>query len=189
MRTDIFSNCFEYKFITKINVDQNLNVPELFYTFKSFKSGKTYHVHVEIHPNHFYGVKYHLKEHKNNPNKYNIQTNLYEARQILFTCIRIMLDVNDKDICSSFGFIGSNTILSMGAEGDFEKTDEPKSNTKRFRVYRRLMMTFFDERTFEHFDNEEYSAYMLVRQSELATNPNLITEISKYFSDQYSNFE
>ncbi len=98
MHTNIFSNGYEYKFITKINSGANQPVPELLYTFFSSKTHKTYYVHVEEYPNHFYGVKFHLKDHKKNPHKYNIQTNYHEARPVIYTCIKIMLDINAKDI-------------------------------------------------------------------------------------------
>lgn len=193
MHTDIFFNTYDYKFITKIQSGTNQNVPELFYTFKSTKTGKTYHVHIELYPNHFYGIKFHLKDHKNNPNKYNIMLNYNEARPVIYTCIKIMLDINKKDLCSSFGFIGSNTTLSRKVNSDnreyYEKMVENKSNTKRFNVYRRLMVTFFKEQTFEHIYNEEFSVYFMVRRTELTLNPKLIDEISTYFSDMYSNFD
>lgn len=57
MFTDIFSNCYKYKFITKINSGTRNHVPELFYKFTSTKSAKTYHVHVEIHPSHWFTCK------------------------------------------------------------------------------------------------------------------------------------
>lgn len=192
MLTDIFFDYYEYKFIMKINSGTVNNVPELFYTFKSTKTKKVYHVHVEIHPNHFYGVKFHLKDHKKIKGKYNIQTNLDEARAVLFTCIRIMLDINQRDPLSSFGFIGSNTISMIIREKGKEKYipyKEEKSNTRRYKIYKRMMLTFFTNENFEHVYNEEYSTYLMVRKSELYKKPDLIDEISMYFSDNYNDFD
>ncbi|HBX44580.1 MAG TPA: hypothetical protein DEG28_01635 [Porphyromonadaceae bacterium] len=134
-----------------------------------------------------------MKDHKKNPHKYNIQTNYHEARPVIYTCIKIMLDINAKDNCSSFGFIGSNTIFSIEFDDShqehFKPVDEPKCKTKRYRVYKRIMLTFFKGTTFEHIYNEETSAYMMVRRTELEKNSNLINEIAAYFSDNYTNFD
>ncbi|BBD45342.1 Hypothetical protein PEIBARAKI_5335 [Petrimonas sp. IBARAKI] len=193
MHTNISSNCYKHKFITKINSGTNQNVPELLYTFTSSKTHKTYCVHVEIYPNHFYGVKFHLRDHKKNPNKYNIQTNYNEARPVIFTCINIMTEIDAYDNCASFGFIGSNTTLSRKVDNNkqeyFQSENEPKCKTKRYCVYKRIMLTFFKETTFEHIYNEDTSSYMLVRITELEKNANLIDEISTYFSDNYTNFD
>ncbi len=51
------------------------------------------------------------------------------------------------------------------------------------------MLTFFKGTTFEHIYNEETSAYMMVRRTELEKNSNLINEIAAYFSDNYTNFD
>lgn len=192
MHTSISSNSYEYKFITKIPPGTNQNVPELFYSFKSTDTGKTYHVHVEMYPNHFYGVKFHLKDHKKNQYKYNILTNYRWARSVIYTCIKIMLDIDSRDNRSSFGFIGSNTVFSIRKDGKrecFEHVDEEKSETKRYRIYKRIMLTFFKETTFEHIYNESTSAYMMVRLTELEKNNNLIDDISNYFSDNYCDFD
>lgn len=175
----------------KINSGTCNNVPELFYTFTSPKTEKTYYVHIEMHPNHFYGVKFHLKDHKKLKAKYNIVTNLNEVRPVIYTCIKIMLDINDKDPLSSFGFIGSNTLAKIKREHGklkYIESVEDKSNTSRYRIYRRIMVTFFSEEIFEHVYNEEYSTYLMVRQKELKNNPNLIDEISAYFYDNYNDF-
>ena len=40
-----------------------------------------------------------------------------------------------------------------------------------------------------YYQIKEKSAYALVRKSTLDNNPNLITEISTYFSDNYTDFD
>lgn len=78
---------------------------------------------------------------------------------------------------SSFGFIGANLI------------GESENETKRFRVYRRILTTYFSEEHYLHYQIVEKSAYALVRKSTIEQNPNLIKEISTYFSDNYTNFD
>ena len=78
---------------------------------------------------------------------------------------------------SSFGFIGANLI------------GESENETKRFRVYRRILTTYFSEEHYLHYQIVEKSAYALVRKSTLEQNPILIKELSTYFSDNYTNFD
>lgn len=104
-----------------------------------------------------------------------------------------MLDIDANDARASFGFIGSNTVLSRKTDENkqeyFEPVNEPKCNTKRYSVYKRIMLTFFKETTFEHIYNESTSAYVMVRLTELEKNSNLINEIGTYFSDNYTDFD
>ena len=93
-------------------------------------------VWVECYRHHFYAVKFHLKNHRYSDNKYRYMTKLNEARQVIHTCINIMLEIAMEDDLSSFGFIGANSI------------GESIKETKRFQVYKILMATYFSE---EHF--------------------------------------
>ena len=78
---------------------------------------------------------------------------------------------------ASFGFIGANLI------------GESERETKRFRVYRRILTTYFSEEHYFHYQIIEKSAYALVRKTVINNNPNIINEISAYFSDNYTNFD
>jgi hypothetical protein len=149
----------------------------LLYSFKSPKSHQTYWVWVEVYRHHFYAVKFHLKAHRHSDFKYNLMTGFNEARPCIRTCMAVMQEVAKSDPKASFGFIGANRI------------DEPEANTKRFRVYRRFMMTNFGREEYEHYDNWEKSAYMLINRKELAEHPGLLDEIVKGFSELYPYFE
>ena len=141
------------------------------------KSHQWYWVWVEVYEHHFYAVKFHLKNHRNSPYKYNLLTGLNEARPVINTCVAIMEEVASRDERSSFGFIGANMI------------GEPEVNTKRFRVYRRFMATYFTEDVFEHLFNIKKSTYLLVRKTELEGRPGLLLELDKKFSELYSFFD
>ena len=147
------------------------------YAFKSPKSHQWYWVWVEVYEHHFYAVKFHLKNHRNSPHKYNLLTGLNEARPVINTCVAIMDEIANRDGRASFGFIGANMI------------GEPEVNTKRFRVYRRFMATYFTEDVFEHFFNIKKSVYLLVRKTELEANPGLLPDLDKKFSELYSFFD
>lgn len=149
----------------------------LLYSFKSTKTNQTYWVWVEVYKHHFYAVKFHLKNHRNSEHKYNIMTGLNEARQCIKTVMSIMFEVAKSDSRASFGFIGANTIF------------ENVSNTKRFRVYRCFMQSYFGESSYTHFMNIEKSAYMLLNKKELSDNPKLLDEIVNGFHELYPYFE
>ena len=63
------------------------------------------------------------------------------------------------------------------------------TKTKRFRVYRRVLTTYFSEEKYLHYQTVEKSAYALIRKSTIENNPHIIEEISTYFSDNYTDFD
>lgn len=166
---------YPFQFVMRSTADAT--VPCLLYHFRSIKTHQWYIVRVEEYPNHFYGIKFYLKTDAHCPNKYNRLTGLNEARPVIRTCIAILLDIAEKDIRSSFGFIGAN----IEGESNYE--------TKRFRVYRRILTSYFSQEVFEHYQIIAQSAYAMVRKTELNTYPNLIEQISAYFSDNYTDFD
>jgi hypothetical protein len=89
----------------------------------------------------------------------------------------IMQEVAKSDSKASFGFIGANRI------------DEPEANTKRFRVYRRFMLTCFSNNDYMHQFNIAKSAYVMINRKELSDNPGLLDEIVQGFTELYPYFE
>ena len=88
-----------------------------------------------------------------------------------------MEEVARNDPRASFGFIGAN------------KLDESEANTKRFRVYRRFMLTNFGNTVYEHYENWEKSAYLLVNRKEMEEHPGLLDEVVKGFRELYPYFD
>lgn len=169
---------YQFRFV------QNFNMPKYsrlcckrLYSFKSTKSNECYWVWVECYDLHVYAVKFHLKRHRNSPNKYSIMTGTGEPRRIINTCVAIMLEIAKEDSQSSFGFIGSNMV------------GEDIANTKRYRVYKILMLTYFSDMYFQHKENDGRSAYLLIRKTELANNPYLMDDIEIFFTEEYDYFE
>lgn len=150
---------------------------KLLYSFKSPKTNQTYWVWVEVYKEHFYAVKFHLKNHRNSDKKYNVMTGLNEARQCIKTCMKIMLDVASEDKCASFGFIGANTEY------------ESEENTKRFRVYVRYTQSYFGSSQFEHYYYYQRSAYMLINKKQLEKTPNLVQKLVDGFVELYPYFD
>lgn len=66
------------------------------YSFDSPRTHRTYWVWVEVYEDHFYAVKFHLKEHRNSSRKYQLLTGLNEVRPIINTCILILKSIADE---------------------------------------------------------------------------------------------
>ncbi|MCD8182780.1 MAG: hypothetical protein LUE99_06500 [Bacteroides sp.] len=88
-----------------------------------------------------------------------------------------MLDIYQNNERASFGFVGANGF------------NEDVSCTKRYRVYSRIIATYFSDEHFYHKENIEKSAYMLINNISLNENPNLVEQIESFFIDQYEYFE
>ncbi len=172
---------YPFRFVQKIDEPwdgpQGFLLYKLLYSFKSTKSNQTYWVWVEVYKYHVYAVKFHLKAHRNSPHRYNVMTGLNEARQCIHTCMAIMAEVAKTDPKASFGFIGAN------------KLDETEVNTKRFRVYRRFMLTLFGNEEYRHFVSVPKSAYILINRKALQEYPNLIEDVVEGFKTLYPYFE
>ena len=165
---------YSYTFLMR---EQSQEIPVWVYHFRSTRSRQWYIVRIEEYPNKFFGIKFYLKADSLNPHKYNRLTGLNEARPVINTCIALMMEFARQHQDSSFGFIGANLI----GEGERE--------TKRFRVYKKLLTTYFSEEHYYHYQILEKSAYALINREIIAQNPNIVTQISTYFSDHYTNFD
>lgn len=150
---------------------------KLLYAFRSPKSHQWYWVWVEVYDHHLYAVKFHLKAHRHSRDKYSLLTGLNEARSVINTCVAIMREIGNFNPHSSFGFIGANM-----------KSETPYF-TKRFRVYSRMMATYFSEDVFEHYMLISKSAYLMIRKSELERQPELPEIFTARFKKCYDYFD
>lgn len=124
------------------------------YRFKT--SNYVYLVEVECYPQNIYVLKFYQRIHKVNKEKFNLLTNEGRCSRIVGTCFSIFMDIYQKNPLASFGFIGSNTIDKKTGN------TEPKSETKRFRIYRLAVISYFGEETFTHFENASNSIYLAI---------------------------
>ena len=97
------------------------------------------------------------------------------------SCIQIMLDYYKKDSTCSFGFV---------AAPDLDQSKLNKEPNKRFRFYRRMMLSVFGNKTFYHGYDLDSSLYVLINR-ELIDNGTLSLEsieeeISNVYQGTYS---
>jgi len=80
---------YPYRFVQRIDEQAaSLNSflkYKLLYTFKSPKSHQWYWVWVEVYERNLYAVKFHLKAHRQSPDKYSLMTGLNEARPYMYS--------------------------------------------------------------------------------------------------------
>lgn len=151
------------------------------WSFKSTKSNKRYIVEVEYFSNHFLGLKFYWKGVANSKYRYSLLTNDYEPRTVVMSCVHIMLEYFKTNNCVSFGFVAAN---------DLDNTNTRTNTNKRFRFYRRLMLSIFGSETFEQGYDVNNSLYLLInrrmlRQSNISISQ-IEHEISKLYEGEYS---
>ncbi len=146
-----------YPFIYVMN-DRHSSAKHLDYTlqyrFRSERSNHTYIVRVEKYDGHSYCLKFYDKSNRNSLNKYNLRTNTFEPRTILYTIYHIMLDVLRRDYKASFFFIGAE-----------DERDVLGASTRRYRVYRRFVSSVVSDRVFQHYRVNDMSLYILVNKN------------------------
>ncbi len=149
--------------------------------FKSEKSSKRYIVEVERFSNHFLGLKFYWKGVSDSKLRYSLLTNDYEPRTIVMSCVHIMLTYYRKDCFASFGFV---------AASDLSDGNSSSNINKRFRFYRRMMLSIFGAETFAQGFDAANSIYLLINNEMLRngriTIAQIENEISKLYEGEYS---
>lgn len=150
--------------------------------FRSTKSNKWYIVEIEEFPCHFYGLKFYYKGVADSKKRYSLLTNDHEPRTIVMSCINIMRYYYSIDSCASFGFVAAE---------DIPTDSRPKIHpNKRFRFYRRMMLTLFSPTIFMQYADVDNSVYLLVNRSMLDSGRISIsmieTELSEDFVGDYT---
>lgn len=143
---------FIFQMIDKSESDEYL-IQTLQYRFKSDKSHHAYIVRVECYKKHAYCVKFFDKANINSNNKFSLRSNTFEVRTILYTMFHIMLDVLKRDEKASFFFIGAE-----------DEKDQDGMVSRRFRLYRRFVLSTVSDDKFEHFRRNDLSLYILVNK-------------------------
>lgn len=167
---------YPYSYITKQRDKDGYDV--LLYTFRSSKCSERYIVRVELHPHHFYGIKFYLKKHTNSEKKYNILTGLNEPRFVLNTIFHIVFDILEEQPDASFCFIGATTFAE-------ENREEPEDNTKRFRFYMRLISSYLplDDMFYQWKDVQKSTCILINKKigDDIATISNQVAEYLSQF--------
>lgn len=163
---------FVFQMIDRSDSDEYL-IETLQYRFKSEKSHHAYIVRVERYKKNAYCVKFFDKANINSKNKFSLRSNTFEARTILYTIFHIMLDVLKRDSKASFFFIGAE-----------DEKDQEGMMSRRFRLYRRFVLSTVSENKFDHYRRNDLSLYILVNKEYVADSATYAGELAN-FVQQY----
>lgn len=150
----MFGEGYEFRLVNSIKgkrINEDFE-EEYRFLFKG-KQKCQYMVRVQEFSYYFCAVKFHLaRDQFKGKEKYKILTRFNDAPRVIRTCVNIMIEMYKQNPYRSFGFIGENS----------EK--ENKTNTKRFRIYKRVMENFFSPEKFFHFSDVNSSCYLLINK-------------------------
>ena len=91
-------DCYPFTFVHRSrNCGQGILYVDI-YRFKSTKSNLVYLIRVERYEHNMYAVKFYQKNHRLSPKKYQILSNTFEARRIIYTCMNIMFCFTRKTL-------------------------------------------------------------------------------------------
>ena len=159
--------------------EQGWNDFQLFFRVYRFKTsrGKDYLVYAEFYAHQIVAVKFCLRSMKSNlKGRFKYRTNDFDAFRVLATVVAIAHEIYASHPQASFVFLGAND------------ENEPISNTKRFRVYRKYAEAFFSPDVFSHQFNADYSSYFLLnRKSDAGNNQETILTMFSELYDLYSS--
>lgn len=158
-----FSNGISYydfhKSCRQVGYTKHL-IEKFIYSLKSPKTHRIYVAEVEHYDFGLYAIKFYLKANKDSKNRFNMLTGLNEGRPVIHTCIAIMVEIFHQDNLASFAFIGSPSPKEIAKENENPKYIK-EYNTKRFRIYKMLMSTYFSSDVFEHRNSIRHSLYLM----------------------------
>lgn len=151
------------------------------WTFKSLKSNKRYIVEVEGFEHEFLGLKFYWKGVEKSKLRYSLLTNDYEPRTIVRSCIEVMLEYYRKNNLISFGFV---------AAPDLDKDIQGKKvnltpGSRRFKFYRRLMVSLFGPTTFHQASDTTNTIYLMINKTQLSNGTITIKDIERALNQTY----
>lgn len=162
----MFDKIFEFQYKTnKIERKGENDVKIHLLTFRTSKK-RTIIVQVHEHIEYsLYVLKFFDKNHRLSDNKYSLLTSDGEASAIINTNIAIMFYFYKKNPYASFSFMGAPSTQEI--EKNLLANHHAGYNTKRFRLYRRIMSLFFNPARFLHVQNIKCSGYIIVNRDYL----------------------
>ncbi len=175
----MFDAGFDFSLIQR-NILKNKDcISEYIFQFKTSEK-KRYIATVEEYTNKIFVPKFYPSKERNNPNRFSVLTNEYKSSRIIRTVINIMLLMYKEIPDASFAWIGVATSMKNKKEG--------KSFTQRYRIYKTVMLNFFNEENWFHYDDYITSTYLLINKRQKNVDIFLKNAI-RMFTDIYPDLE
>jgi hypothetical protein len=171
-----------FNFLHKSKKSERLGGIDVKVHILTFSTSKKRRIIVHVHEHtddSLYVLKFFDKSHRLSDSRFSLMTADGEASAVINTNIKILQYFYEKKPYASFAFMGSPTVEET--EKNIKLSLHPAHDTKRFRLYRRIMSNFFNPVTFLHIQNLECSAYLIVNRDYIHPDDqnNLIKLISK----------
>ncbi len=167
----MFISSFPFKKInSQSRIIDNVHLVEHNYQFRG-KSNKRYIVVCEQYDFNVYAVKFYAVDHKFCANKFKRLTGNSEGSRIITTVSKIMIELLKDNPFASFAFVGSPLL------------NEEQSNTKRFKLYAKVVGNLVGPIFFEQHFDESKSAYILLNKNN--EDKFILDKIQALFSSIY----
>ena len=131
----------------------------------TFRTSKKRTIIVRVHEHKkesLFVIKFFDKNHRLSDDKFNFMVADGEASTIINTNIAIMQYFYNKNPYASFAFMGAPTKEEIRENTQLNR--HSAYNTKRFRLYKRIMSLFFNPARFLHIQNANCSAYLIANR-------------------------
>lgn len=156
----------------------------------TFRTSKKRTIIVRVHEHKdesLYVIKFFDKNHRLSDDKFNLMVADGEASAIINTNVAIMQYFYSKNPYASFAFMGAPTKDEMIENAQLNR--HSAYNTKRFRLYKRIMSLFFNPAQFLHIQNANCSAYLMVNRDFLYPEKDeklkrIILKLKSAYSDE-----
>lgn len=169
-------NFYNFKFICTNTVNKAGLVNDHIFRFKNFKNEK-FTANLHEYDIGLFAVKFYAHKHRYSKERYSLTTNNGDAIKILKTMVCIMLYALQQYPNHSFCFIGN---ASKG---------EDSLETKRFKVYRQIMLRYFSSNSFLHSSDASISFYSMVNKKSNNINiTKIIAELAQTEIINQTNF-
>lgn len=164
--TDLFEECFIYKFFTD----------------EQTKGGKTrYIARAEVYGE-CIAVKFYPQS-ANEDHRYSVSTNRFTTKgalRVIITCASLIPIMMRKYPDASFVIKASEGI-------DLQtNTEEPENNNQRFRIYRNVLMKVIGNENFQHSEYPNVSIYLLVNKKNCNNLKEKRDRIKKELVDKFN---
>ena len=130
----------------------------LVYSFRSAVTKLRYTFLDEYHELDIFAVKFYCHAHRLSERRYNIIVDRGDAFRIIRTALEVTIAILEDHPSASFGFVGSRSI-------DKDDNVEGYRLTQRYRIYRWLVNVLLGHETFQHYEFDAISAYLLVNRA------------------------
>jgi hypothetical protein len=158
----------QFDFIYKMNTIEKKGEQDVKVHLLTFRTSKNQTIIVEVHEHKeesLYILKFFDKNHRLSDHKYSLLTAHGETSAILNTNIAIMQYFYAKNPFASFAFMGAPTTKEIAQNKQLNY--HLGHNTKRFRLYSRVMSLFFNPARFLHVQNTACSGYLVANRDYL----------------------